>query len=557
MSLSQRQTAKFPWFEWRALLRPNAWPLLLLVVGLPVLLVGWTAAGASRTGAVPAEGGTLTEGVVGPAPQTINPLFADSAGERDLVSLIFSGLTRPGPDGNPQPDLAESWVVSSDATSFTFVLRRNVRWQDGQPFTAQDVLFTQQAFSAPGVKGDPSTAEVWRRARVQIRNPYTVTFQFDSSFAPFLAYSSAGILPSHILAGDTPGQLVNDPFNRHPIGTGPFKLVSLSSSGAGLQRNDAYYLAVPYLHGVSLRFMPDGNTLLRELEQKRVDSGLLPPPLEPADLDRLRASGKTLIGGLRSAYSLVYLNLNAAQFQDPVVRRAMSMATDRNRLTQAIMDGQATPADAPLPPGTWAGADTNGAPNVSGAKALLQQDGWKPGPDGVLQQNGISLSFALQTTDDAQRTALANELATEWRAIGVGARVQTMRESDLLQNVLLPHKYEAVLYGWDPGPDPDPFPAWHSSQRGEQGRNLSNYANPRADQLLEAARLTADPNQRAAIYSAFIDLFRQDMPAVILFFPRYVYAVPQKLSGVQLSLLSSTSDRFADVEEWSLASRQR
>ncbi len=545
------------WSGWSTLRRPGVWPLVSLVVGLPLLLAGWTAAGASRSGAFPAEGGTLTEGVVGPAPRTINPLFADSAGERDLVSLVFSGLTRPGPDGNPQPDLAESWVVSTDATSFTFVLRRNVLWQDGKPFTAEDVLFTQQAFSAPGVKGDPSTAEVWRRARVQIRNLYTVTFQFDASFAPFLAYSSAGILPSHILGGDTPEQLVNDPFNQHPIGTGPFRLSSLSQTVARLQRNDAYYLSAPYLHGVSLRFISDGNALLHALEQKTVDSGLLPPPLQLADLDRLRSSGKTLIGGLRSAYSLVYLNLNSAQFQDPAVRRALSMATDRTRLTQAIMDGQATPADAPLPPGTWAGADTSGTPNVSGAKALLQQAGWQPGPDGVLQQKGISLSFALETTSDPQRTALANELATEWRAIGVEARVQTLNEADLLQNVLLPHKYEAVLYGWDPGPDPDPFPAWHSSQRGEEGRNLSNYASPRADQLLEAARLTADPSQRAAIYSAFIDLFRQDVPAVVLLFPRYVYAVPQSLSGVQLSLLSSTSDRFADVEEWSLASRRR
>lgn len=545
------------WPQWNALRRPQLWPLALLVVGLPILLIGWTAAGAARSGSFPAEGGTLTEGVVSAAPHAINPLFADSASERDLVSLVFSGLTRPGPDGNPQPDLAESWVVSTDATSFTFVLRRNVLWQDGTPFTAQDVLFTQQAFSAPGVKADPATAEVWRRARVQIRDPHTVTFQFDASFSPFLAYSSAGILPSHILGGDTPEQLVSDPFNQHPIGTGPFRLASLSVSGAKLVRNDAYYLAPPYLKGVTLRYLLDGNTLLQALAQHRVDSGLLPPPLQPADLDRLRAAGKTLIGGLRPAYSLVYLNLNAAQFQDPVVRRALSMGTDRNRLTQAIMDGQATPADAPLPPGTWAGADTNGTANIAAARALLQQAGWQPGPDGVMQQNGITLSFALQTTDDSQRTALANELATEWRAIGVDARVQTLRENDLLQNVLLPHKYEAVLYGWDPGPDPDPFPAWHSSQRGEEGRNLSNYANPSADQLLEAARLTADPDQRAAIYGAFINLFRQDVPAVILFFPRYVYAVPQRLAGVHLSLLSSTADRFADVEEWSLASRPR
>jgi len=532
------------------------WSLLLLATALALLTGGWTVASSRSNGDLPASGGSYTEGVVGATPQRLSPLFAGSGPEQDVAALVFSGLTRPGPNGEPEPDLAESWVVSTDGTSFTFILRQDVLWHDGAPFTADDVLFTAKTFAVPGVKGDPSTAEVWRRASFQRLGPYAILVEFDSPYVPFLAYSSVGILPQHLLGKDSPEQLVDDQFNRRPVGTGPYRFRAMKTSSIELEPNAAYYLGAPYLRRLTLRFLPDTQNLLSALRARRVDGGILPPPLAAAELDRLRGSGHTLIGGLRSAYSLVYLNLNLAQFQDATVRKALDLATDRDSIVQRQMDGQATTADVPLPPGTWSGTDTPAVPNPGGARTLLQESGWTPGPDGILQRRGISLSFALQTTSDPQRQAIASALAAQWRAIGVDARVATIAEPSLLTDVLLPHKYEAVLYGWDSGPDPDPFPAWHSSQRGEQGRNLSGYANGAVDQLLQTARQTADLHDRAEIYGAFANVFRQDMPAIVLFFPRYVYAVPRDLNGVRLGLLSSPADRFSDVEEWSLDVRR-
>ena len=536
---------------------PGAWAFILLVAGVPLLALSWAAASNSGGGSLPAAGGRYVEGDIGPAPERINPLFAANTGpEADLAGLIFSGLTRTGPNGESQPDLAEDWVASIDGTSFTFDLRQDVLWQDGQPFTADDVLFTAQTFAAPGVKGDPATAEVWRRARVDKIGLYTVVFQFSSSFAPFLAYSSAGILPQHLLGKDSPEQLVSDQFNRHPVGTGPYRLQSLTASGAELARYTAYHLGTPYLDHISMRFLKDNQTLIGALRSHQVDGGILPPPLASSQLDSLRGTGHRLISGGRPAYSLVYLNLNIAQFQDVAVRQALSLATDRNGLVQQVMDGQATAADVPLPPGTWtsAGSPPNGG--QSAARQALQKAGWALDANGVQQRQGISLSFTLQTTDDPQRRATADALARGWAAIGVKANVQTVDEATLLSNILLPHKYEAVLYGWDPGPDPDPFPAWHSSQKEQQGSNLSGYSSARADQLLEAARQTADPVDRAQIYGSFADVFRQDVPAVVLFFPRFVYVLPQRLTGVRLGLLYSPTDRFSGVEAWSMETRR-
>jgi peptide/nickel transport system substrate-binding protein len=538
------------------LVRPELWPVLLLVAGLPLIATAWTLASRTNVGSLPGSGGRYVEGVVGAAPQRINPLFAASGPEHDLTELVFSGLTRPGPDGSPQPDLAESWVASTDATSFTFVLRTDVQWQDGQPFDARDVVFTAAAFSAPGYRGDPATAEVWRRARVTQIGPYGVLFQFDSPFVPFLSYTSVGILPRHLLAKDTADQLVSDPFNQHPVGTGPFRLRSLSASGAELTTYAGYHLGAPYLSQLSLRYLPDAAALLSGIRAKRVDGGVFPSPLATDQLDALRRSGHAIYGGLRPAYDLVYLNLNLAQFQDAVVRQALSLATDRERLVQQVMGGQAAPADVPLPPGSWPGSDAPPAANVAVAKTLLQQAGWIPDQQGTLRRRGISLAFTLQTTPDPQRRALADALAAQWQALGASVKVETVDEEHLLSDVLLPHKYEAVLYGWDPGPDPDPFTAWHSSQRGDQGRNLSGYASPRADQLLESARQTADAGDRAQIYAAFVDLFRQDVPGLVLFFPRYAYVLPERMNGVELGLVSSPADRLAGAEDWSLVTRR-
>src|SRR5579875_2544662 len=509
----------------RPRLAPGAEAVALVALCLIAIFVGLAAAGWRSSGPLPADGCRLVEGVAGERPGAINPLFAGASGpDADLTRLIFAGLTRLGPNGQVQPDLAQSWVVSADGRDFTFLLRPDARWQDGAPVTADDVLFTARAFSAPGVKGDPATAEVWRRAQVQKLSNDAVLFHFDAPFTPFLAYSTVGLLPEHILGRDTPTQLVNDPFNQHPIGAGPYRLTRLTANEADLQRVPGYPLGTPYIERIRLRFLPDLGAIEAALRSHAIDSGLRP------------------------AYTLVYLNLAAAQFQDAAVRRALSLAVDRNALVQQVMDGQATPSDVPLPPGSYTGAsDAPPTANVAMAKQLLAAAGWTPGPDGVLRKGEIALSFTLDTTPDTQRLALARNLAQQWAAIGARVTVQTMDATTLLDAVLLPQKFEAVLYGWDPGPDLDPFPAWHSSQRGGGGRNLSGYANSRVDQLLEAAREAPDAAGRAAIYGAFADQFRQDMPAIVLFFPRYLYAAPAKLENVQLGLLASTADRFAAI----------
>ena len=521
-----------------------------------MLVLGWAAASTQSRGALPRSGGTYVEGVIGAPPQQINPLFAATEGpERDLTSLIFSGLTRRGPDGSPQPDLAENWVTSTDGTTFTFNLRRDVRWQDGTPFTADDVLFTAAAYAAPGVKGDPATAEVWRRAKVSKLGDYTVLFEFPDPFLPFLSYSDAGLLP-HRLASDTPEQLVSDPFNRHPVGTGPYRLVSLSSTDAVLRPNPGFELGAPYIGELRLRFFADAQTLATALRNHTVDGGVVPAPVSDADAAALRQSGHSLVNGDRPAYSLVYLNLNLAQFQDPAVRRAISLATDRVAIVRDQLNGQASVADVPLAQGSWSGSGASVPYDPAAARAALDQAGWVQDADGVRRHQGISLSFTLQTTA-GQRQAIADELAAQWKLAGIDAQVQVVDEQSLVADTLLAHKYEAVLYGWDPGPDPDPFPAWHSSQASGQGGNLSGYSNDRADQLLEAARQAPDQADRADIYAAFAGVFRQDVPAIILFFPRYAYVASDRLIGLQLGLMPSASDRFDGVERWSVRTRSR
>ncbi len=205
----------------------------------------WMQGVSSGGERVPAYGGSYVEGVVG-RPVRINPLFVDSPVERDLTTLIFSGLTRAGPDGTILPDLARGWDITPDGKTYIFQLRPRVLWHDGDPFDADDVVFTATLLASPGYPGDPAVAALWRTVTVSRVDRLTVRFDLQEPFAPFLAATTIGILPQHLLGDlDATAVAAATAFNDAPIGTGPFRLRQLTSEGAILDAYRPYHLAPP------------------------------------------------------------------------------------------------------------------------------------------------------------------------------------------------------------------------------------------------------------------------------------------------------------------------
>ena len=536
--------------------RPR-WPLLLTLVAGVGAVIGLTYVSTRPSGeAVPAHAGRYVEGVAG-APTRINPLFTTNDVEIDLASLVFSGLVRLGPKGDVQPDLVESEpAVSPDGREYTFRLRKNVSWHDGEPLDADDVLFTIGAIQNRDFQGDPRLADVFRDVQLEALDDYTVVMRLAQPFAPFLAFATVGILPEHRLRGLDAARLFDAPFNDRPVGSGPFRLAELSSTEAVLKSFDGYHFGRPLIETLELRFYRDDATLLNALREDEIDGALLRSGLMPEDVADFDDDTGWVRRPLHSTgYSLVYLNRRLAAFEDVRVRRTLQLGLDREALIEEVLQGQALAIDSPIPRDLWAYVSSPNAYafDQASAAALLDEAGWVLEAGGRAKE-GQSLEFTLATVDDPLQTQVARALARLWSQLGIRVEVQVSGASQFREDVLLPRAFDAVLGTIrPPGPDPDPYPFWHSSQAVCEGLNLAGFSHPQADQLLENARQTPSTEQRAEDYRAFQEIFARELPAVLLYTPTHQYLVRAEVQGVvSPQLLLSPGSRFYDVHRWFL-----
>jgi len=536
--------------RWQTVIAVSAVALILWLVGY--------AAFNTTTVVVPDYGGTYIEGVAG-NPRYINPLLSTyNDVDRDLTALVFNGLTIADEHGQIMPDLADTWDVSPDGLSYTFHLRKDVRWQDGAPFTADDVLFTIDLLRAPDFPGQPEVAKLWRTVQVERSDPYTVRFVLSEPFAPFLSYTTIGLLPAHLLR-DVPAKLLPDhPFNLHPVGTGPFKVSEVTSEYALLLANADFYQGRPYLDKIKFIFYPDYASVVTAYRRGEIHAiGRVPPEYvsQVFKQDHLKLYSAPLAG-----YGLVFLNLERPVFKEKAVRQALLWAIDRQKIIEQILVGQAIVAHGPILPSSWAyeAHTVQYVYDPDKARALLDAAGWRDDDgDGVREKGGLELQFTLLTNEDETRREVINELAREWAQIGVRAVPQTAGVAGIVRDFLAPRNYDALFYEWERLPtDPDPYPQWHATQTPGVGQNFTGYNNEEANLILEEARRTFDPQRRAALYRDFQRVLAEDVPAVPLYHPVYTYAVDERVHGVQVGPMQDGPDRFRTVMQWYIATRR-
>ncbi|HLB29416.1 MAG TPA: ABC transporter substrate-binding protein [Dehalococcoidia bacterium] len=527
------------------------WFLLGLLALGATLLVAFSLYAVRPVGSLqPAYGGRYVEALVG-APARVNPLFVGfNDADRDLASLVFSGLTRVGEDGMPLPDLAESWQVSPDGRTYTFHLRQGVLWHDGAPFTADDVLLTWDAVRSRSFRGEPTMAEFWRSLGFAKVDDYSIAVTLAQPYAPFLAEAALGILPRHRLAGVSGDELWDSPFNRSPVGTGPFRLRQLTPERALLEANPSYHLGRPYLAEIEFRFYPDETAAVASLKRGETRGLLLGSGTDPKALEGIK--GMERLSAPAASYTLVYLNAGYSPFQDQRVRQALLYALDKDRLIRNALEGQGVRAEGPIAPGTWAN-DGSMSPykyDLAKVTALLQEAGWRRSGTGPWEKGGQTLSFKLMTNDNPQREAVGREVVRQWREAGIDVELTVLPSLTLVREFLTPRSYQAALFGWGPGPDPDPYAAWHSSQKDSTGSNLAAYSNAEMDDILVKARQTTDPLGRRRLYRDFQLLFAAQLPSLPLYRAEYSYLIPQEMGGVSVGVLFWPASRFDQVHRW-------
>lgn len=546
------------------------WQILVILITLivvAVLLVGQQPVGNLPLLPQPTSGGVYTEALVGSMGR-LNPLLDwNNPADRDINRLIFSGLIKFDSHGLPQPDLAESWGTSADGTIYNFTLRPNALWQDGEPVTSDDIVFTINLIMSSGSLFPQDIKDLWSEIEIKQLDEKNLKFTLPEPYAPFLDYVTFGVLPKHLLESITPEQLSSAEFNLKPIGTGPYKFDHLivedgQIRGVVLTLNEQYYLNKPFIPQVVFRYYADSAGALDAYEQGEVlgVSQIGNKVLEKALADPTLSIYTSRMPQL----SMVFLNLKnpATPFlQDAKVRRALMMGLNRKAIVANFLGGQAIIADGPILPGSWAYYD--GIEHIEydpeAAANLLKTEGYVlPASGGdVREKEGQPLALTLVHPDDELHTQIAEMIQNNWGQIGVRVDLQPASYEMLVRDYLAPRSYQTALVDLTMArtPDPDPYPFWHQAEA-TGGQNYSQWDDRTASEYLETARTSTDFTDRTRLYRNFQVIFSKELPSLPLYYPVYSYGVDSQVQGVQVAPLYDTSDRLAFIQEWYLITRR-
>lgn len=505
--------------------------------------------------------------------KTLNPVLGANATTGDLSMFIFSYAVRYDDHARPVPDAVseiptmENGDVSKDGLTLKYKLRHDITFQDGVPLTCKDLKFTWQVVVDP--KTNVASTDGYKDIKdIDCTDPYVAVVHMKRIYAPYLQQlwgvnGNAPILPEHLLAKymDGKGGINNAPYNAMPIGSGPFKVVEWErGTQVRLEAYPRYFLGAPKLKEVVFKIMPDENTEFTQLQTHEIDmlargTGALWPRYKALAADP--KSGVVAIQVDSFLFGHIDFNLKRPIFQDVRVRRALAYATDKLDIIAKLYHGSAVPALTDQHPTlSWA-YDPNVVHydfDLAKARALLDQAGWVPGPDGIRVKDGKRLEFDLSTQTEATNgKALQTYLQSAWKSIGVQADVKNYPTATMFTNgasgILEGGHYDVALYSWVAAADPDDSALYATKNFGPRGQNTLFWSNPKADAAMAAALQTLDQNRRKADYAVVQEQLALDVPTIFVSWSKEPYVYNTDLKGYTPSPVISS---FWDPWEYSI-----
>ncbi len=499
-----------------------------------------TSFGAVMAAEDPVPGGTFHRGITTNPRGMFNPILYDAVYDGYVVTAVFDGLVAIDEELVPVPRLAESWEFSEDGLSLTFYLQEDAIFHDGVPVTAEDVKFTIEAICHPdytGVRfGDfrpIKGAEAYKAGEVdyvegiEIIDDHTIRFTTDEPFAPFLTRFTYGILPAHHFEDVAIGEMEYAKFNEKPIGAGPFKFREFRSDRyVMMEAFDDYYRDGPYLDRYVINIVSEDAVPIY-LRQGRIDfAGLLPeqvPTVEPMDLIDVYDYEAL-------SYSYIAFNLRQERFDDRRVRQAMKYAFDRESRIDVVLDGFGIPANAPMPTASWAftdeGIDTYPY-NPDRARELLEEAGWEPGRDGILEKDGMRLEIEFLIAEGRVAEMTAVLFQEQMADVGIKVNIRPMDFTAAVDRIDA-REFDIFMLGWSLGTDPDPYGIWHSTSPW----NDPGFYHERSDELIEKGRREMDMEKRAEIYAEWQRIINRELPYIFLNYSVSLAAANHRLQGV-------------------------
>ncbi|HEY0614532.1 MAG TPA: peptide ABC transporter substrate-binding protein [Candidatus Elarobacter sp.] len=481
------------------------------------------------------------EDIVGLNPHLVQQLTVSYMSSNTMAWLVkYDRRNDPVPELATEVPSLRNHGVSADGKTIVYHLRRDAKWSDGVPFTADDVKFSVGVVLNPA-NNEGNHLGFDRIDHVDTPDKYTVVFHLKEPYSGFYInfFSSGGanacILPKHILDG-LPN--INDaPYNALPVGIGPFKYASWKrGDSVELVPDPLYFGRKPKLQKVIFKIIPDRNTTLTQLTTHEIDMWANVPA---AYYDRARAlPGVATIRQASYGYNHLDFELQHAAVRDPVVRRALRMAIDRATIREKIRHGVGILQETPLGPGHPFHIDVPRVPyDVAGANRLLDAAGWKRGADGIRAKGGVRLDFTVaMATGNADTDAIVEQVRSTWSQ--AGARFEVKRyPSPLLfapyatGGILYNGKFDVAFFGWVLPPNGDQTNIFACDRVPPRGQNVHRYCSAVADRALRTLRMTYDPAaQRAASRTFQLEIVK-DVPTIVLDVREDVYAFSDDLHG--------------------------
>ncbi|MFA5083960.1 MAG: peptide ABC transporter substrate-binding protein [Candidatus Paceibacterota bacterium] len=489
----------------------------IFIVAISVFLLSslfWSAlALQEKIELTPKKGGQYREGKAG-QPIFINPIISSNETDRDIASLIYSPLS----------DLISDYQIE-EGTNYLVKLKQNLVWSDGQPLTSDDVIFTLKTIEDSDARSP--LFQTWQgivtervselQIRFILRNPY-VFFGDNLSNLP--------IIPQHIFGKIPAANLRLSNYNLEPVGSGPYKYDRFTKKKDGfitqyqLIINENYFGKKPYIEKFVFKFYENEDDLISAFNRREIDGfgGLNPVKIKNLSLNH------NIKSIAMSGYYAIFFNQNInSNLKDKNVRRALSQAVDKKQIIQKVFNGEAMEAGEP-----------------SEATSTLDLT--------VIRDKKLEFNLVVPQIDFLINTA--EIIKEEWSGIGVNLNLIVLNPDDIISQVIRSRDYEMILFGINPANEEDLFSFWHSSQKFYPGLNLAIYGNPNADKLMEEIRQTDDPAERQLKLKNLESIIADDLPAIPLYSPKYLYVSINDLGGFTDKFLTTASERFQNVKDW-------
>jgi peptide/nickel transport system substrate-binding protein len=445
---------------------------------------------------------------------TLDPRLTRDTTAYRVADLIYSGLVHITPELKPAPDLAESWETP-DPKTFIFKLRPELKFSDGTPLTADDVVFTYTTLLKPDFSA-PMRALYTPIASVEKVNDLTVKFNLSAPYAPLLSYLDIGIVPQELIEGGRD-------IATQPVGAGPMKLASWNRGAEiVLEANPDYWAGALEVKKVTVKIIADNSARAQAFEAGDLD--VIQSPLSPQDIARLAADdrfGNVIMPGLGVTY--LNFNTNDPLLSDPKMRQAFSMLVDQQTIVKDIYQGVDKVATSVILPSSWAYSPDIKQPtfNVEEAVALFNELGWKDNNgDGILDKDGKNLTVTLAThSEDPNRVQTIEFLQAMFSQAGVDAKTQITDWPSFSTNYVQKSQHQIALLGWLNIVDPDRLLFAQLTTGGST--NWGGYSSPKVDELLQMGRSTLDQKERAAAYQEAAKVLAHDLPYFIISYQGY------------------------------------